>query len=180
MMEESLALQLPELDEIEDDKLRGQVVAVYQDALSRGGWGMEELSDIPFTLLLDPCPASYAEHVRAVTRTALSIARAMAGVYGPRLVINRDYLAAAALLHDVGKLVEYRRDDAGTVVKSDTGRMLRHPFTGAALCYVAGLPDAITHCVACHAHEGDGARATVEAIIVNHADFANFEPFKIK
>jgi len=26
--------------------------------------------------------------------------------------------------------------------------------------------------------EGDGRRATIEAIIVNHADFVNFEPFK--
>jgi len=77
-------------------------------------------------------------------------------------------------------LVEYRGGLGGKTVKSPTGRMLRHPFAGAALCWEFGLPDEITHIVATHAHEGEGARATAEAIIVHHADFANFEPFKLK
>jgi len=178
-MEEKIKELLPEINEIKDAGLRGKVAAVIQAALERGGWQPADMTRIPFTLLIDPCPASYAEHVRGVTRSALGIARAMAETYGDRLKINLDTLVAGALLHDVGKLVEYHNVD-GKTVKSKTGKMLRHPFSGAALCYEFGLPDEVTHCVAVHAHEGDGARATAEAIIINHADFANFEPFKLK
>lgn len=178
-MEEKLKNLLPELAQIGDGNLRAKVVAVYEAALARGGWLPEDMTRIPFTLLIDPCPASFAEHTRAVTRTAVAVAEAMAGVYGERLRVNRDYLIAGALLHDVGKLLEYAAQGE-RFIKSATGKVLRHPFAGAALCYEFGLPDEVTHVVATHAHEGDGARATAEAIIVNHCDFANFEPFKLK
>ena len=177
-MENKIKSLFPELSLIADGALRAKVVAAYEAALGRGGWQPEDMARIPFTLLLDPCPASYAEHVRGVTRTAVAAAEALAAVYGDRLKIDRDVLVAGALLHDVGKLVEYQ-DAGGKTVKSPTGKMLRHPFSGAALCYELGLPDAVTHIVAVHAHEGDGARATVEAIVVHHADFTNFEAFKL-
>jgi hypothetical protein len=34
--------------------------------------------------------------------------------------------------------------------------------------------------IAVHAKEGEGARHTTEAFIINHSDFANFEPLKNK
>jgi putative nucleotidyltransferase with HDIG domain len=177
-MEDKIKELLPELVEIEDDALRGKVVAVYEAALERGGWRPEDMARLPSTLLIDPAPATYVEHTRAVTRCAVAAAEAMAAIYGGRLNINRDHLLAAALLHDVGKLLEYR-EEGGGFVKSELGRMLRHPFSGAALCYEFDLPAAVVHVVATHAREGEGARATPEAIIVHHADFINFEPFKL-
>lgn len=177
-MEEKIKELLPELAEIEDGALRDKVVATYQAALERGGWRPEDMARMPFTLLLEPCPATYVEHTRAVTRCAAAAAAVMAETYGPRLDINRDHLLAGALLHDVGKLLEYR-EEGGAFVKSELGRLLRHPFSGASLCYEFGLPPAVVHVVATHAREGDGARATPEAIIIHHADFMNFEPFKL-
>jgi putative nucleotidyltransferase with HDIG domain len=177
-MEEKIKELLPELAEIEDGALRDKVVATYQAALERGGWRPEDMARMPFTLLLEPCPATYVEHTRAVTRCAAAAAAVMAETYGPRLDINRDHLLAGALLHDVGKLLEFR-EEGGAFVKSELGRLLRHPFSGAALCYEFGLPPAVVHVVATHAREGDGARATPEAIIIHHADFMNFEPFKL-
>lgn len=177
-MEEKISELLPELAEIEDGALRDKVVAAYEAALERGGWQPEDMARIPFTLLIEPCPATYLEHTRVVTRCAVAVAAAMAETYGPRLNIDRDHLVAAALLHDVGKLLEYR-EEGGGFVKSELGRMLRHPFSGAALCYEFGLPAAVVHVVATHAREGEGARATLEAIIIHHADFMNFEPFKL-
>jgi putative nucleotidyltransferase with HDIG domain len=178
-MEEKLNALLPELKLIGDAALRGKVVAVYEAALTRGGWTPDDMATIPFTLLIEPCPASYLEHVRGVTRAALAIAETMAGIYGERFHYDQDVLVAGALLHDVGKLVEYGLGDGKRVVKSPTGKMLRHPFTGAALCLEFGLPDTVSHVVATHAKEGDGARATPEAVIIHHADFANFETFKL-
>jgi len=177
-MEDKIRELFPELSEIADDALRDKVVAAYKAALERGGWRPEDMARMPFTLLLEPCPASFVEHTRAVTRCAVAAAAVMAETYGSRLNINGDHLLAAALLHDVGKLLEYREED-GKFVKSELGRMLRHPFAGAALCYEFGLPPAVAHVVATHAREGDGARATPEAIIIHHADLINFEPFKL-
>jgi len=177
-MEDEIKKLLPELDEIEDGALRAKVVAAFKAALERGGWRPADMARMPFTLLLEPCPATYLEHTRAVARCALAAAAAMAETYGSRLAINRDHLLAGALLHDVGKLLEYR-EEGGKFVKSELGRMLRHPFAGAALCYEFGLPAAVAHVVATHAREGDGARATPEAIIIHHADLMNFEPFKL-
>jgi putative nucleotidyltransferase with HDIG domain len=177
-MEEKISELLPELAEIEDGALRDKVVAAYEAALERGGWQPEDMARMPFTLLLEPCPATYLEHTRVVTRCAVAVAAAMAETYGSRLNIDRDHLLAAALLHDVGKLLEYR-EEGGGFVTSELGRMLRHPFSGAALCYEFGLPAAVVHVVATHAREGDGSRATPEAIIIHHADFMNFEPFKL-
>jgi putative nucleotidyltransferase with HDIG domain len=177
-MEDKIKELLPELGEIQDGALRAKVVAVYAAALARGGWRPEDMARLPSTLLIDPAPATYVEHTRAVTRCAVASVAAMTEVYGSRLSINRDHLVAGALLHDVGKLLEYR-EEGGEFVKSELGRMLRHPFSGAALCYEFGLPPEVTHVVATHAREGEGARATPETIIIHHADFMNFEPFKL-
>lgn len=177
-MEDKIKELLPELGDIEDGSLRAKVVAVYKAALERGGWQPEDMARLPSTLLIDPAPATYVGHTRAVTRCAAAIAAVMAETYGSRLNINRDHLVAAGLLHDVGKLLEYR-EEGGKFVKAGFGRMLRHPFSGAALCCEFGLPPEVTHVVATHAREGEGARATPEAIIIHYADFINFEPFKL-
>jgi hypothetical protein len=78
----------------------------------------------------------------------------------------------------VGKLFEYEKEN-GIFKKSAAGQLLRHPISGAAFGYKFGLPQEVLHIIACHSKEGDGARKTVEAIIVNHADFVNFETLKI-
>ena len=178
-MDAVIAELLPELSLIGDGGVREKVVAVSEAALERGGWKAEDMNRIPFTLLIEPCPATYVEHTRAVTWCALASAKALSKIYGPRVEVNRDHLVAGALLHDVGKLLEYAEED-GKFVKSAAGRLLRHPFAGAALAAEFRLPDEVTHIIAVHAKEGEGARATTEAIIVHHADFMNFEPFKLK
>ncbi len=177
-MDKDIDALFPELALVADAELRAKVVAAYEAALARGGWVAEDMTRIPFTLLIEPCPHSFLEHTRAVTRCALAAADVMSELYGARVKINRDYLVAAALLHDIGKLLEYAEED-GRFVRSALGKMLRHPFSGAALASECGLPAEVIHVIATHAREGDGARATAEAIIIHHADLINFEPFKL-
>jgi len=176
-MEEALKKLIPELDLIADGELKDKVLAVWKEALELGGWQPDDLKTIPFTLLIPDCPIGFLDHVRAVTRTAVEAAGVMEKIYGNAIAINRDYLVAGALLHDIGKLLEYRRQDE-TTVKSRRGELLRHPFTGAALTFKHDLPDEVTHMVALHAREGEGARRSVEAIIITHADFLNYESLK--
>jgi len=176
-MDDALKKLIPELDLIAADDLREKVLAVWREALELGGWEPADLNKIPFTLLIPDCPIGFLDHVRAVTRTAVEAAGVMREIYGEAIAINMDHLAAGALLHDIGKLLEYRRQ-GGVIIKSRRGELLRHPFTGAALTFKHNLPDEVTHMVALHAKEGEGARRSVEAIIITHADFLNYESLK--
>ncbi len=78
---------------------------------------------------------------------------------------------------DVGKLIEYVMDGESAVV-GNTGRLLRHPFSGVALAMRFGVPDEICHMIATHSKEGDLGKRTTESLIIHHADFMSFEPFK--
>jgi 23S rRNA maturation-related 3'-5' exoribonuclease YhaM len=86
-------------------------------------------------------------------------------------------LIAGAILADVGKLLEYEKDETGASKQSARGKYLRHPFTGVGLCMECGLPDAVSHIVATHAGEGNLVTRSTEAYIVHHADFMTFDPF---
>jgi putative nucleotidyltransferase with HDIG domain len=168
---------IPEVKEIENDTLRAMTLTVWDEALKRGGWTADDLKTMPFTLLLKKTTVNIIEHTRAVTLTALRIGEVLNREYKGKVVVNRDILLAGAILHDVGKLFEYTRD-GGTFVKSREGDLLRHPISGAAFAFKFGLPDEVVHIIAAHSKEGDGSRRTIEAVIVNHADFVNFDIFK--
>ncbi len=175
-MKKELLDLIPEFGLIEDAGLRDQTLLVFEKAMTEGGWSPPDLVRMPFTLLLDPCPCNMVEHVRGVTRVARESALVLKEIYTERMPIDMDRLTSGALLHDVGKLVEYC-EEGGRFVKSPKGRMLRHPFSGVGLGYESGLPDEVLHMIAVHAKEGTGARALPEAVIIHHADFINFEPF---
>ncbi|OGK11162.1 MAG: hypothetical protein A2Y63_00410 [Candidatus Riflebacteria bacterium RBG_13_59_9] len=181
-MKEELMSAIPEFSLVEDDKLQAKCVETFLDAMRIANWSVSELDEMPFTLLIRPCPASFLEHTRRVTQTALAIARALAENWEQTeaMQCKQDILLATALLHDVGKLLEYERAAQGSWRKSKSGKLLRHPASGAGLCTRNGLPDEVVHGVMYHSHEGDGIRATLEAIIVHHADFLNFEPLVLK
>jgi HD superfamily phosphodiesterase len=93
------------------------------------------------------------------------------------LKIDMDVVVSGAILADVGKLLEYELVD-GKAVQSDRGKALRHPFTGVGLAMECGVPDAVCHIIAAHAAEGDLVKRSTEAIIVHHADFMSYLPFK--
>ncbi len=176
-MEKKLLSLLPEFQLIQDSELRAKTVACWLDALKLGGWEVEDLDVIPFTLLIPDCVVSFRTHVQAVTQTAIASAKVLEQHYAAHYALSMDLIVSGGLLHDIGKLLEYRKS-AGKFVKSSNGRLLRHPFSGANLAARHELPDEIVHIIAVHAREGDGGYRTPEAVIVHHADFMNFEPLK--
>jgi putative nucleotidyltransferase with HDIG domain len=123
------------------------------------------------------CPATFMEHKRCVVHIARRGAEAMREFMGTSLGIDMDVVVAGAILADVGKLLEYEKVD-GVVRQSERGKALRHPFTGVALAFEAGVPDDVCHIIAAHAAEGDLVQRTTEAIIVHHADFMAYLPFR--
>ena len=160
----------PELEEIKDRKLREQTAAVWKDAMEKGGW--DDLRGVPFTLLINDLDEDLVEHTRRITRSTMMIA-------DMRGDLRRDLVISGALLHDVGKALEYASKD-GQVVTSRNGKMLRHPVSGAALAYAHGLPEEVVHIIAAHSKEGDLVKRIPEAVLIFHCDFIDFEIAKSK
>ena len=169
---------LPEFQQIRDAGLQEKTINIWVEAVQKGNWTLEDLLEMPFTLLIQQTSVNIIEHTRAVTLCALKIGDVLVDQYKDKISLNRDYLLSGALLHDIGKLFEYKREN-GRFVKSDEGKLLRHPISGAAFAYKFDVPAEILHIIAAHSREGDGARNTIEAIIVNHADFVNFDILKV-
>jgi putative nucleotidyltransferase with HDIG domain len=160
----------PELDWIQDKELRRKVIDVWKTAVDRGGW--IRLQEIPFTLLFENS-GLLVDHTRRITKLSWSV------VNSREEPLNKDYVIAGALLHDVGKLLEYEMK-AGKIVKSAFGEKTRHPAAGAQLAEELKLPKEVVHIIAAHSHEGDTMNRTAEAIIIHHCDFIDFEIKKRK
>ena len=177
-MRKRLLELVPEFSMIQDEELREKTIVVWEAAMERGGWTPDALTQMPFTLLINPCPVSYIEHVRAVTLTAYRAALLFDEIYGDRVPINLDYLLSGGLLHDIGKLLEYEDREDGMTVQTDYGKLIRHPFSGTALAYEFGLPGEIQHMIAGHAGEGDKIKRSPEGTLINKADFMSFETLR--
>lgn len=173
-MREFLKEKFPELDKIGDADLREKTLAVMVEAVELSGFGENELEKVPFTLLIPGTPISLIDHIRAVTDTALRMAESVNKAYPDRIRINMDYLLIGGLLHDIGKFSEYKFED-GKFSKSDFGKLVRHPFSGAGLALKHGLPAEVIHLIATHAGEGDKGYRSPASVVLHHADFTNFE-----
>lgn len=169
----------PAAGRIASAELREQVARCWDEGIRRGGWEVSDLETIPFTLTITPCPVSLAAHTRNVTDCALAVGDLLNRAYRDRFRIDFDLLTAGSLLHDVGKLLEFTRQD-GRYVVSASGRRLRHPISGCALAAEIGLPEPVLHIIAAHSWEGDRGPRTPEACIVHHCDFLNYEPLQDK
>jgi HD superfamily phosphodiesterase len=163
------------LNEITDIALREKVINVFHKAMDLGEW--DSIEGIPFTLLIEDCSINFVVHTRLVTQMAIKI-----GELEEQIItrINKDFLVAGALLHDVGKLVEYSCTDKGNFLKSHLGNLFRHPAIGMHLCLSEGLPYEIAHICLAHSTEGQKLKRTPEAWIVHHCDFICFELAKLR
>lgn len=177
-MKEALLKLIPEFNLIQDQELRKKTIAVWVEAIERGGWQISDLERIPFTLLISDSKVNIIQHTRGVTNVAIESAKKLIEFNGGEYEIDMDILISGGLLHDVGKIVEYAENSDG-FKKSSMGKLLRHPFSGAGLAMRHDLPDKVVHIIAVHAKEGDGGYRCPEAVIVHHADFMNFEPIKL-
>lgn len=171
---------IPEFDDIRDPELRAKTLAVWDEGMALGGWTVEALAEIPFTLLAEDVDVTFIEHVRTGCRLCIAMEQVLVEAYGERVQIDHDTLVAGALLADVGKLIEYRRETDGKTAFADMYRYLRHPFTGVALAYKHGVPESVLHVIATHSWEGDKFKRRPESIIFHHADFTDFDLTKFK
>src|SRR5512143_4207853 len=102
-MREAVARLWPEIQWIENPKLREQVTQTWIKALERSPLKPEDLNQIPFTLLVPNCPITFMEHKRCVVHIARDSAMAMQSFMGRALPIDSDAVIARAILADLGK-----------------------------------------------------------------------------
>ena len=174
-LRESVRRSFPELADIADETLRGQVVEAWAFALSETEFtAIEQIraSGNPTTPAMKV--GTQVEHLRGVARIALAMADSLEQVVGP-VGIDSDLLCAAALCHDLGKPFEFspanqarwRADPAKVGYPS-----VRHPAYGVHVALTVGLPEAIVHTAGAHSAEGENVERSLENTIVHLADHA--------
>ncbi len=125
---------------IADNDLREKTIKCFEMAMEKGKKSGKDLENMPFTLLADTKGVNFIEHTKAVTAGAFALYEAIAQTYHEMpFEVNRDWLIAGGLLHDVGKCMEIEID-GGLWRKSYAGKCARHPISGAILAAQAGLP----------------------------------------
>ncbi len=164
--------RFPYLERIEDTDLREKVEKVMAHAMKE--WSDEEINEIPFTLLVDT-EINLVEHINTVTELSYHMGKVLKQ---RGFDINMDYLTAGALLHDIGKFLEYEKRGSN-IVQSHAGEIVRHPVSGAGLAMMFDLPMEVVSMIAGHSKEGEFIKRTPEGIIIHHCDFTHFENVKL-
>jgi putative nucleotidyltransferase with HDIG domain len=179
MTEDVKKLWGEELSWIKDDKLREATAKTWELALEKSVLTVEDLQTIPFTLLCGPdLKVSFMDHKVSVVHIAKDAGIHCNNFYHGELPVDMDVLISGAILADVGKLLEYVKDENGNAVQGTYGKYLRHPFSGVSLAEQCGIPAEVCHIIAAHAKEGNLVKRSTEAYLVHHADFMTFLPFK--
>ena len=176
-MKEKILEIWPEINWIKNSELKEKITSCWVYAIENSVLSIDDLNKIPFSLLLKDCKISFMNHKRTCVQLAVDMAKTMQKNFGDEIKIDMDILIAGAILIDVGKLIEYEMKD-GKLTTSNAGKLVRHPFSGLAISDRFGLPAEVQHIIATHSKEGDLGQRTVESIIVHHADFVSFDPFK--
>jgi putative nucleotidyltransferase with HDIG domain len=164
-----VALALPELEMIGSSKIRSAVAEIWAECWRESEW--RHVEDAPKSPL-EPPEMSLVKHTRAVARHALACAEIARDVYG--LAFDRDLLIAAALLHDVTKLVEWAPGTAGPQ-QTRRGTLIQHGVYAAHKAWNKDLPDEIVHVILSHTDQSRKAPVTWEGHLIRHADLVDSE-----
>jgi len=116
---------------------------------------------------MGPIERDVVEHTVALTELCIKTVDTFKKNYN--LKLNKDFLIAASILHDLMKVFEYKRDRSGEL--EPTGIMLDHTMLATAELYARDFPEEVIHIVASHFGEaGPTPPRTFEAIIFHHLD----------
>ena len=116
---------------------------------------------------MGPIERDVVEHTVALTELCIKTVDTFKKNYN--LKLNKDFLIAASILHDLMKVFEYKRDRSGEL--EPTGIMLDHTMLATAELYARDFPEEVIHIVASHFGEaGPTPPRTFEAVIFHHLD----------
>jgi 7,8-dihydroneopterin 2',3'-cyclic phosphate phosphodiesterase len=118
-------------------------------------------------------PGGFIEHTMATTEIALNLCDIVEKVYGGK--VNRDFVLAGSVLHDVFKPLTYELREDGSYAMNLLGTYLDHINLALSEMVRKGFPLEVVHIVAAH-HGGEAGPVwprTVEALICHLADLVD-------
>jgi len=139
--------------------------------------GYRDIGEAPNILSQQGGDETLVRHTNAVVRIARSAAKEIQKIY--HIPLNLDCLLAGAFLHDVDKLVVYRRN--GNLVElSELGHRVPHGEYGARIAEQIGLPPEVVNIIASHTPVRPRAKpASVEAVLVAYCDLAVYQSYRL-
>lgn len=161
---------------IKDEELRKKIVEfikdprlTHKDFKKYPRMKIEEAKSI-FTVSSSSGAASVERdvlnHSVALADLCLKTAESIEKNYN--IPINKDNLVAAAILHDLMKIFEYKKGKEGL---EPTGILLDHSMLAVAEFYHRGFPEQVIHIVASHFGEtGPTPPRNFEALIFHYCD----------
>ena len=162
----------PAIRKIGDEEIREKVIRAWYKAWKRGNF--LRIEDVhQFEPARDFIAYTNVDHTNQVCRACEQMGEILAALLNLRL--NRDYLLAGVVLHDVDKIVIF---DARSGGLTETGRRLPHAQAGAAMAREEGLPEEVVHMIAAHSFKYSLAPpSTIEALLVRHVDHVVAQSF---
>lgn len=181
-IKDNIKKELPELKLIKEVELRNKVVEAWSRSLNDYGFtSISELQGSGGIGLLVLKKGTQVDHLRGVARLAHAFAKEFQNIY-PDIQINLDILLAGALLHDVGKPLNYNKENRDRWKKFpylEGNPPARHSVHGYHICLSVGLPMEIAHIVGAHSKEGEFIQRSLEGIIVHYADQGYWDILKV-
>ena len=164
---EHIKEMFPRISDIEDPEIREKVVSVWLEAWT--GSDFDRIEDAgQWEPIKETLTISNVEHTNQVVECGIAMAEVVEREQGVK--INKDTLIAAAILHDVDKLLIFH-EASGTTTQM--GSKLAHTAIGSHLALKAGLPLEIAHAIGSHSSNYSTiSPRTPEAVILYHADHA--------
>lgn len=165
---------IPEILDIRNKSLREKVEQVWRAAAKASGVDIAEAPNFPSRGY--PAPGHshpeltryrLVDHTRLVVKMAKDIARHLAESYP--IKIDFDQLLAAAIIHDVDKMLIFVRK-GNKIVTSETGTKIPHGFFSTKWAVDAGLPLDVAHAVIAHSGRSSMFPKTLEGLVVLYAD----------
>jgi len=155
----------PRLTDIKDAGIRAKVVSVWLDAWKESKFAkIEDLSQ--WEPAREKINISNVEHTNQVIECAIAAAEVVERMQ--KVSIDMDALIAAAILHDVDKILMF---DPSSGEATPAGTYLPHTGLGSHLALKAGLPLKVVHAIAAHSpNYSSVSQETPEAVIIANAD----------
>lgn len=106
------------------------------------------------------------DHTISTTKLCIAIANILEDSYG--IMINKDYLVSASLLHDIMKIFCYKKEK-GKIVSNEI--TIDHGIWACCELYLRNFPEEVIHIIASHfGPSGQNPPQTIEALILFYAD----------
>ncbi|MBR1457541.1 MAG: HD domain-containing protein [Oscillospiraceae bacterium] len=151
MTEAEVKKLMPEIDLIESEELRARSVACWKQVLELGGWEQKDLQNAPLAPghVAAECPEKGLDHCRRVARVCQLVWDELGAWANEIGELDHDTLLCGAVLHDIGKFLEYDLVD-GKPCLSEQSKYYSHVVSGAYIAKANGLPDKIVHMILEH------------------------------